>query len=302
MTPAPDTRPLLRQLARGPAERRAALIHPGGLPATHYRPLAAALAARGTPYLVDLDALPQFVFAARHGGDTDLSGLVDTVTEVLDAHHLLDQRTTLGGWSGGGTLACAIATGLPPPRRPGRLVLLDSLPPWSGTGADSIEDTAALLPEFGRYLAARAGVPAPDPGAIRPAPPPGQEQANSHDQWLWGFRQAALAVGALDEGVGLPGLRKVFQSYRWGLLRNRRLGSGAAAGTVTMPTTLIRARDSIIPDDDVPGWRAVPHLRTVVVPGNHYTMLTEPASVELISAELAEDTPAVRDPLRLGPR
>ncbi|WP_016700042.1 alpha/beta fold hydrolase [Actinoalloteichus spitiensis] len=307
MPPAPDARPLLRQLTPGPSDQRTVLIHPGGLSSAHYRPLAATLAARSTPYLVDLDALPQFVSAARHGGAADLSWIADAVTAVLDAHHLLDPRTTLGGWSAGGTLAYAVAAGLPPPRRPGLLVLLDSLPPWSDTRHDAIEDTAALLPVFGRYLAARAGVPAPDPDAIRPATPPGQEEPNTHDQWLWGLRQAALAVGALDEDVSLPGLRKVFQSYRWGLLRNRRIGAGVTPGTLTTPTTLVRARTSIIPDADVPGWRAVPHLRTVLVPGDHYTMLTEPASVELVSAELVragptQDIPTARDPLRLGPR
>ncbi|MER8183898.1 thioesterase domain-containing protein [Kitasatospora sp. NPDC094015] len=262
------------------------LVHPGALAAGVHATLAEALPDGTGLTVLDLSALPDYWEAALTGGRAE------TTVEALAAR-LLAEFTgaydggpyALAGWSFGGVVAQAMVQQQSPADRPDRLVLLDSIAP---TGEYQQPDEALepelLLGWFAMYLGAKRGRP------VRLEP--GRTAGRGVDDGLPLVLDAAVAGGALAPDTPLPGLRKLYDTYVDGLLRNNRLTAPYRPEPAAVPLVLVTAERSLIPDDPTLGWRPLaPHgLEVHRSPGDHYTMLTRPDAAELI-ARLVRPTP-----------
>ncbi|MEU9129200.1 alpha/beta fold hydrolase [Kitasatospora sp. NPDC048540] len=268
------------------------LVHPGALAAGVHATLAEALPDGVGLTVLDLSALPEYWEAALTGGRAE------TTVEAL-AGRLLDEFTgaydggpyALAGWSFGGVVAQAVVRQQPPAQRPARLVLLDSIAPTE----EYQQPDEALLPPlligwFAMYLGAKRGRPVLlDPDRLA---------ACGVDDGLLLVLDAAVASGALAADTPLPGLRKLYDTYVDGLLRNNRLTAPYRPRPTEVPLVLVAAERSLIPDDPTLGWTPLaPYgLEVHRSPGDHYTMLTRPDAAELI-ARLVRPTPV---PARTG--
>ncbi|MEV4611689.1 alpha/beta fold hydrolase [Kitasatospora sp. NPDC049258] len=262
------------------------LVHPGALAAGVHATLAEALPDGTGLTVLDLSALPDYWEAALTGGraETTVEALAARLLEEFDSAYD-GGPYALAGWSFGGVVAQAMVQQQPPADRPDRLVLLDSIAP---TGEYQQPDEALepelLLGWFAMYLGAKRGRP------VRIEP--GATAGRGVDDGLLLVLEAAVASGALAPDTPLPGLRKLYDTYVDGLLRNNRLTAPYRPVPAGLPLVLVTAERSLIPDDPTLGWGPLaPHgLEVHRSPGDHYTMLTRPDAAELI-ARLVRPTP-----------
>lgn len=266
--------------AAAPGGRTVYVVHPGALPARVHRGLAAALPEGDGLTVLDLGAVPAYADAALTGGRAATT--VDALAaELLAAMGEFEQPYALAGWSFGGVLALAMTHALPPGRRPERLVVLDSIAPTeSYKQPDDALEPALLLDWFAMYLGAKRGRDVELPsGALEGA---------GTDEGLPVVLDAAIAAGALLPDTSLPGLRKLYDTYVDGLLRNNRLTAPHLALPATLPVVLVKAERSLVPADDTLGWLPLaPRGLTVhLAPGDHYTMLSRPDALGLTAAVL----------------
>ncbi|GAA1581566.1 thioesterase domain-containing protein [Streptomyces globosus] len=272
------------------------LVHPGALDAEVHRTLAAALPAGSGLTVLDLSALPEYWEAALTGGRaaTTVEDLAGRLAAELLGARAEDARAggsptggspsgdarpyTLAGWSFGGVVAQALVERLPAGQRPRRLVLLDSIAPTDAyKPSDEELDPTLLLGWFALYLGAKRGTPvAPDPERLAGA---------DVDRGLEAVLDAAVAAGALKAGTPVFGLRKLYDTYVDGLLRNNRLTTPYEAVPSSVPLVLVTAEGSLIPDDPTLGWEplAPRGLTLHRSPGDHYTMLSRPDAAALIA-------------------
>lgn len=258
-----------------PGGRTVHLVHPGALAAQVHRNLAEALPEGVGLTVLDLSALPEYWEAALTGGraETTVEALADRLAEKLT-----DGQFSLLGWSFGGVVAQAMVERLPSERRPERLVLLDSIAPTEEyQQPDESLEPPLLLGWFAMYLGAKRGRPVPlAPGALA---------GRGVDGGLPLVLDAAVASGALLPDTPLPGLRKLYDTYVDGLLRNNRLTAPYRPRPSSVPLVLVKAERSLIPEDPTLGWHSLaPHgLSLAVVPGDHYTMLTRPDAAQAMA-------------------
>ncbi|PAZ11781.1 thioesterase [Streptomyces sp. SA15] len=279
MRPPRDLRPPVAQpfRAAAPGRRTVYVVHPGALPAQVYRGLADALPEGDGLTVLDLGSVPEYAEAALTGGRaaTTVEALAD---RLLTAMGPVKGPYTLAGWSFGGVLALAMSRKTPAVRRPERLVLLDSIAPTEEyQQPDDALEPDLLLGWFAMYLGAKRGHP------IDLAP--GRLAGRGVDEGLTVVLDAAVAAGALHPDTPLPGLRKLYDTYVDGLLRNNRLTAPHRPGPAPLPLVLIKAQRSLIPDDPTLGWRqlAPQGLTLHSCPGDHYTMLSRPDSLGVIA-------------------
>ncbi|MFI5527937.1 alpha/beta fold hydrolase [Kitasatospora sp. NPDC051853] len=263
----------------GPGGRTVHLVHPGALAAQVHRTLAEALPDGTGLTVLDLSALPEYGEAALTGGRAETT--VGALAERLAAE-LGDRQVTLLGWSFGGVVAQAMVELLPAERRPEQLVLLDSIAPTEEyQQPDEALEPLLLLGWFAMYLGAKRGRPVPlDPGALA---------GLGTDQGLPLVLDAATGSGALLPDTPLPGLRKLYDTYVDGLLRNNRLTAPHRPEPSSVPLVLVKAEQSLIPEDPTLGWQplAPRGLGLAVVPGDHYTMLTRPDAARAVARLLS---------------
>ncbi|MFF9752825.1 thioesterase domain-containing protein [Streptomyces sp. NPDC014344] len=258
------------------------VVHPGALPADVYRPLADALPEGCGLTVLDVGALADYARAAWTGGHaaTTVEALAASLLDLLDetsggpdggAH-------TLAGWSFGGVLALAMTHLMPAEQRPARLVLLDSIAPTEEyKQPDDALEPGLLLGWFAMYLGAKRGRPVPvDPARLAGC---------SVDEGLVTVLDLAVASGALLPDTPLPGLRKLYDTYVDGLLRNNRLTAVHDARPAELPLVMVKAERSLVAGDPALGWGPLaPHgLAVHGCPGDHYTMLSRPDSVAVIA-------------------
>jgi thioesterase domain-containing protein len=256
------------------------LIHPGALDAAVHRTLAQALPPTVGLTVFDLSGVPEYADAALTGGHADTtiealaSRLLGDLTRVGDG-----QPYALAGWSFGGVVAQAMVAQQAADARPGRLVLLDSIAPTQAYQPGDLEPSLTLR-WFALYLGAKRGRPV--------ALAPDQLAGCGHDDGLLIIKDIAVASGALRPDTPIFGLRKLYETYTDGLLRNNRLTMAYSPSPASVPLVLVRAEQGLIPGDPTLGWDelAAYGLETVQSPGDHYTMLTRPDAAEVIAKQV----------------
>lgn len=268
-----------------PGQLTALLLHPGALPATVHGATAQALPDGVGLAVVDIAALPAHrrLGPAEQPEAATLAELIRPLRSEVDRLRAEAGDYVLVGWSFGGVVAHAMASAMADADRPRKLVLLDSVAATEAyTRADDELDTALLLSWFAMYLGARRGreVPVPDDALA----------SRGTDEGLAVVLSAAISGGALAPDVSLPGLRKVYESYVDGLLRNNRLTATHRPRPADVPTVLVKADRSLLPGDRDLGWSPLaPHGLTIRhCPGDHYTMLSRPDAVRVIADEIGK--------------
>ncbi|MFI6011211.1 thioesterase domain-containing protein [Streptomyces sp. NPDC051243] len=275
MRPPREPRPPVARTFRTaePGRRTVYMVHPGALPAQAYQGLADALPECDGLTVLDLGAVPEYAEAALTGGRaaTTVPALAE---RLLAAMAPVDGPYTLAGWSFGGVLAVEMARAL----RPERLVLLDSIAPTDEyKQPDDALEPALLLGWFAMYLGAKRD------SAVELAPD--ALTGLGTEEGLPVVLDAAVAAGALLPGTPLPGLRKLYDTYVDGLLRNNRLTAPHRPEPAPVPLVLVKAERSLLPGDPTLGWPPLaPHGLTVRgCPGDHYTMIGRPDSLDVIA-------------------
>ncbi|GGX66506.1 thioesterase domain-containing protein [Streptomyces minutiscleroticus] len=278
MRPLPDARPAVAHEFKSarPGGRTVCVVHPGALAPRVYRGLAEALPEDDGLTVLDLGAVPEYAEAALTGGRaaTTVEALSERLLAALRPAHRVH---TLAGWSFGGVLALAMVHAMPAERRPERLVLLDSIAPVDGyKQPDEALDPALLLDWFAMYLGAKRQR---DIEVTRDT-----LSGRGTDDGLVAVLDAAVAAGALPADTPLPGLRKLYDTYVDGLLRNNRLTAPHRPEPAPLPLLLVKAERSLVPGDATLGWPSLAaHGLTVRgCPGDHYTMLSRPDSLDVI--------------------
>lgn len=260
------------------------LVHPGALAAGVHRTLAAALPDGVGLTVLDLTGLPAYWEAALNGGraGTTVEAIADRLAAELLRLHDGGERDggerTLAGWSFGGVVAQAVVERLPAGLRPRRLVLLDSIAPVGGyQQPDDALEPPLLLGWFAMYLGAKRGR-AVDVAADRLA-------GCGVEDGLRLVLEAAAESGALPADTPEPGLRKLYDTYVDGLLRNNRLTAPYTPEPSSVPLVLVTAEHGLIPGDLTLGWDTLaPHgLDVHHSPGDHYTMLSRPDAAAVIA-------------------
>ncbi len=260
-------------------------VHPGALPVGVWGRLADALPRDTGLAVLDLAGVPAYFEAALSSDDTGLS--VASLADRLTAAYRADREgapqppAVFVGWSFGGVLAHAAIERLAPEERPDRLVLVDSIAPVAAyQQPDNALDVPLLLRWFAMYLGAKRGH---DLSTCFDS-----TRMDDLDTGLVHLLDAAVRCGALPPDTPLPGLRKLYDTYVEGLLRNNRLTAGHQPPASSVPLVLIKAERSLIPQDKTLGWTELARhgLSLHTAPGDHYTMLTRPDAADVI-AELS---------------
>ncbi|MFC4030061.1 thioesterase domain-containing protein [Streptomyces polygonati] len=271
----------------GPAGHTVFVVHPGALPATVHRTLAAALPEGTGLTVLDLSALPEYWEPALTGDQpsTTVDDLAARLLELLLAE-VAGGSFALAGWSFGGVVAHTMTTLPAAGRLPGRLVLLDSIAPTEAyTPAEDDLDQPMLLDWFAMYLGAKRGRQLP--GA------PDRYAGHSPESGLAAVLEASVGAGALPADTSLPGLRKLYDTFVDGLLRNNRLTAAHRPRPAALPLVLLKAERSLIHGDPDLGWPelAARGLTVLPCPGDHYTMLSRSDSAAVIAHALLADAP-----------
>jgi thioesterase domain-containing protein len=272
---------LLRSLAPDgtPDAPALVLVHPGALTVAHYRALAEEVSATHRFRVVDLEQVAEYFEAALAGGRATISieEIAERVTAVLRENRLTEGQWLLAGWSFGGVVAHAVTSLLTESELPAGLVVLDSIAPVPAyTQDDENLDAAMVLRWFAMYLAAKRGGPV----SVSEADLVGHDIESGLSLIL----DAGLESGILLPGTALPGLRKVFRAYSDGLLRNNRLAMAHRPMWARVPVTLVRPERGLLATPDPLGWEELAaDLTTRDCPGDHYSMLTDPAAVVQIA-------------------
>ena len=126
---------------------------------------------------------------------------------------------------------------------------------------------AELLRSFAMYAGARRGRALEvDPARLRA----GLEPALAH------ILDVASAAGALREDTTLATVRRCYEQHAARVLRDHRLVAGYEPSGA--PLTVVKAADSIAPDSPALGWDRFAPVELLASGGDHYSMLTDPAS------------------------
>lgn len=263
------------------------LVHPGSLPLSAYGQLAAAIPARAAVVVADLERVPAYWEGALRGGapSTNVDELVERVAHELPAW--CPSRVVLAGWSFGGVIAHALGQRIDAER----IVLLDSIAPVAAfADADQTLADGDVLRWFAMYLWARRGRRAPlEPDALAGV---------AAGEGLAIVLDAAIAGGVLRPGTTLVGLRKVYETYLSGLRRNQRLADAYIPSPAPAPVDLVKPHGSLFADSATLGWEqlAAGGLTVHRCGGDHYTMLADPDTVEVVRRLLATDVPSAGQP------
>ncbi len=280
-------RPLLRPF-RGPAGRPRLwvyAVHPGGLPADLWQGLTDVLPADVGLSVLDLHNVPEYFEAALTGGlpDVTLPEIGRRCLAELAADRPPHVPYALVGWSFGGVVAFEMSRGLAGDTRPAHLVLLDSIAPTPEfKRTEELLEPPLLIRWFAMYLAAKRG---------RPLDAEPEIAAQTTEAGLAALLARVTGNGVLPADTSPPGLRKLYDSYVGGLLRNNHLVLPYEPGPVPWPLTLVKARRSLLPEYGDLGWSDLAPVRLEHGPGDHYSILSDPSAWALV-ADLVGRPPA----------
>ena len=243
--------------------------------ASYLRPLARALGPAQPFYGVQAPGLT--------GDDEPLDDVADIADHALGLLRQVQPHGPylLGGHSFGGLVAYELGLALHARGEQAHVILLDTCVPAPGQLPPPEDEFACITELLTMHRLMHADQPADQPVgqlsdlAIQPDQPPQQQ----YD--LLG--RALGATGALPVEEYLARLIRVYQNNLVATVAYRPPPSG-------LPVTLFKATGGFPPvldgdrqielrvDDPANGWNpaAIPALRTVPVPGNHFSMLAAP--------------------------
>jgi thioesterase domain-containing protein len=269
---------ILRTLRRG-VEPGIVLLHPGAVPMTSYSDLIRTLPPEPAVIAVDLERISGYAHAGLHPGQPvtiSIEALAEQVLAALNGVITAAPWIVLG-WSFGGNVAFDLPHRLEPDLRPRRLLVLDSLAPVPEFTSDSDDlDHRKVLGWFAMYLAAKRRSP-----RIL-----GAERFADLDlgAGLAALATAGVEVGALRPGTTAEGLRKVYEAFEGGLLRNNRLARRYQPHRTTTPLDLVRPAEGMVNAPGALGWdRVAESVAVHECPGDHYSMLDHPEAVQTIA-------------------
>jgi thioesterase domain-containing protein len=246
------------------------VVHPGTLPVTVYRALASALSPRVGLTILEMRLLPEYR-KAMTGERHDVT--VDQLADSLAAQLPRQGRYVLAGWSFGGLVALALADRPGLTVLPDQVVLLDTVASWRDTGpAERAVQPHQVLTWFGMLLGARVGRTFPvDPVRL----------SGALDDALGHIRALGIEWGVLAPDTTVPWLRELFAGFADGIRRNGRMAEAFQPRRLPSRLILVKPEGSLFPDDSALGWRSLagPALRVISCPGDHYSLLTDPAAL-----------------------
>ncbi|MFL6332308.1 MAG: amino acid adenylation domain-containing protein, partial [Pyrinomonadaceae bacterium] len=259
----PRQSPLVAVQPRG-SERPFFCVHPVGGNVLCYVELARHLGP-GRPFYGLQYVLGQEADAA--GVEASAARYVEAMREAQPHGPYL-----LGGWSFGGLVAFEMARQLREQgERVALLALIDSGVPAAAGAVGAAADDAELLARFvtdlgGRFVQGRPAAPVGvSLDALRELTP---------DEQLRAVAEGAFAADLLPAYGGLEQLKRLFEVFK--------ANSGAAAAYAPKPyggaVTLLRAGEGPPATDPQLGWGEFVNgaVELHEVPGNHYSILTEP--------------------------
>lgn len=249
------------------------ITHPGALGVETYEVLAAALPEHIGVSVYAIDRLPDYRHSVLTGADLDvtLADIAAGFAARINGPH------TLLGWSFGGVVAYAVAE----QTSPDRLILLDSIAPGTGEDLGGVLPDREALDWFALYLGAKRRTPL---GFV-----PADFTDKSLDEGLKLILEEAIERRALFADTSIDGLRKAFETYRGGVLRNKQLHDGFTPRSPQWPVHLVRPKRGLFNDVLELGWDALVGDLTVHACGaDHYTMLTEPEPVRVIAGVITD--------------
>lgn len=247
------------------------LVHPGAIPVSHYLELAAGVEPLRDLVIVDLERMPAYFEAAlTRRVTTTIGEIAADVVRALRELPVAGRNWVLAGWSFGGTICHALLDLLDEDELPQRVLVLDALAPVPEfTARDGELDPVQVLGWFAMYLAAKRG------GTVDV-----RLRGTEFEPALAEVLDAAVAGGALLPGTTTAGLRKVFTTYRDGLLRNNHLVLAHSPQWTDVPLVVLRPERGLVDRPGALGWDQVAESPKVLrCPGDHYTMLRDPAAI-----------------------
>jgi thioesterase domain-containing protein len=278
-------RPVLQELAGGGGPL-VAIAHPGVLPATVYQRLADELGDEHTVVVVDLTAIPEYwdITLADGKPDVSIEGIADRFNAEL-AGRAADAPAApvVVGWSFGGVIGYAMVE-RGAAERPPELLLLDTMSPTEKFPEDLSLATPTLLSWFAKYLGAKRDAPL-DLDQNRFA-------ATSIDEGLAVIRDTLADRGAMLASTPVVGLRKLYDTFVDSLLRYTKLTNAYRPRPARHELTLVKPEGSLRPKSPDLGWSALAAegLRVPGCPGDHYTMLADPAATAAVAGLVRDKT------------
>jgi len=211
---------------------------------------------------------------AMTGGRRDVT--VERLAGGLAAQLPRQGSYVLAGWSFGGLVALALAGRPDLHTRDAPLdqvVLLDTAASWrdAGLSGPALRPHQALI-WFCMLLGARMGRAFPvDPVRL----------SGVLDDALGHIRALGIEQGVLPPDTTVPWLRELFAGFMDGMLRNGRMAESFRPRSMPSRLILVKPEGSLFPGDSDLGWRSLagPGLRVVSCPGDHYSLLTDPAAL-----------------------
>jgi thioesterase domain-containing protein len=252
------------------------LIHPGALAPTVYIGLVDALPVGHAVLVADLEGVPEYTEAAlrpEHVPELAIESLGERVLRWLPDG--MPSGSVFVGWSFGGTVALDVVRRLD---NVSALIVLDALAPVPEYTVDGerLDADDRVTEWFAMYLAARRGAAAP-----------ATSEVTGVTERLGALLDAGVRTGLLLPGTTPEGLRKAYRAYAGGLVRNNRLSRqypSNGMSPVDTPVTLVRPACGMVRTPGALGWDQVASTVTVhSCPGDHYSMLGEPAGVRLVA-------------------
>ncbi|MEV0700904.1 thioesterase domain-containing protein [Saccharopolyspora sp. NPDC050389] len=266
--------------APGADEGVVVVTHPGALLVRSYEALAEELGGIGLGVL-QIDKIPEYRRSMLGGEPLEITVAEIAERFVAEIHEFAgDRPVVLLGWSFGGVLAYGTAERLAADRVVEHLFLLDSIAPGEGDPGKKFGDSLPSregLDWFAMYFGAKRGAPLGFAYS--------DFENMTTTEGLSAILERCKQRGIMERDTSVAGLRKVFEAFVDGILRNKQLHDGFDPGPPAFPVTLVRPQRGLFDDVSSLGWEpVVGDVAVHYCPGDHYTMFSNPEAAKSIAA------------------